>query len=73
MVDRIGVRREDMYHWERRVPLVPRDLRGLADGAGLTFSVQSSSKRIFCTEVNDMDGLYGARWLVLAPLLQSLP
>jgi len=47
MSQRIGVRREDMYHWERRVPLVPDDLRELAEGHGLTFSIESSDKRVF--------------------------
>jgi len=45
--DRIGLRREDMYHWERRVPLVPGDLRRLSDENGLRFVVQSSEKRAF--------------------------
>ena len=47
MSDRIGLRREDMYHWERRVPLVPGDLRRLSDENGLRFVVQSSEKRAF--------------------------
>ena len=36
-----------MYHWERRVPLVPGDLRRLSDENGLRFVVQSSEKRAF--------------------------
>ena len=42
----IGIRREDMYAWERRVPLIPEDVRCLAKG-GLSFLVQSSAKRAF--------------------------
>ena len=57
MGDRIGLRREDMYHWERRVPLVPDDLRALSESDGLTFSVQSSEKRAFT------DGEYRAAGL----------
>jgi alanine dehydrogenase len=44
---RIGVRHEDMYHWERRVPLIPQHLRELTDEAGLRFRIQSSDKRSF--------------------------
>ena len=47
MVNRIGLRREDMYLWERRVPLVPLDLRVLTEEGGLRVSVQSSEKRAF--------------------------
>jgi len=43
---KIGIRREDMYAWERRVPLIPGDLRELA-GQGFAFVVQSSEKRAF--------------------------
>ncbi len=57
MVDRIGVRREDMYHWERRVPLVPEDLRELVDGHGLTFSIQPSDKRAFSDDAYRAAGL----------------
>lgn len=46
MKGKIGVRREDMYAWERRVPLVPEDVRLLTQG-GLSFLVQSSTKRAF--------------------------
>ena len=42
----IGIRREDMYAWERRVPLVPEDVRRLAE-EGLSLLVQSSAKRAF--------------------------
>ena len=47
MVDRIGVRREDMYHWERRVPLIPDHLSELSAEFRLNFTVQSSDKRAF--------------------------
>ena len=44
---KIGIRREDMYAWERRVPLVPSDLADLASSDGFEFLVQSSEKRVF--------------------------
>jgi alpha-aminoadipic semialdehyde synthase len=47
MGHRIGLRREDMYQWERRVPLVPDDLHVLSESDGLSFRVQSSERRAF--------------------------
>ena len=43
----IGIRREDMYHWERRVPLVPEDIRELSEERGLPFRIEISDKRAF--------------------------
>jgi alpha-aminoadipic semialdehyde synthase len=40
------VRREDKSHWERRTPLIPRDVEGLAK-AGVRVLVQSSPNRCF--------------------------
>ena len=42
----IGIRREDKNEWERRVPLVPADLRALQDEHGLRFVVQPSPVRV---------------------------
>jgi len=44
---RIGLRREDMYDWERRAPLVPEDLGRLRTENGLDICVQTSPKRAF--------------------------
>ncbi len=57
MGDRIGIRREDMYHWERRTPLVPQDLVALSSQEGLSFAVQSSDKRAFTHEEYRSSGL----------------
>ena len=46
MAARIGIRHEDKYELERRVPLVPEDVRKLRD-AGLDVLVQRCGKRIF--------------------------
>jgi alpha-aminoadipic semialdehyde synthase len=43
---RIGIREEDMYVWERRVPIVPDDARALRE-AGIDLVVQRSAKRAF--------------------------
>ena len=43
----IGVRREDKNEWERRVPLVPDDVRWLKEKHGIGTIVQPSKIRIF--------------------------
>jgi len=47
MKQKVGIRREDMYAWERRTPIVPRDAHDLAGEHGLDIVVQSSDKRVF--------------------------
>ncbi len=46
---KIGVRAEDKSQWERRVPLVPEDLKAL-QAAGIKAVVQSSHHRAFADE-----------------------
>lgn len=46
---KIGIRAENKNKWERRVPLVPEDLKLLAD-RGIAILVQSSSQRGFRDE-----------------------
>ncbi len=43
----IGIRREDKNKWERRVPLVPADLKSLVAKSGIRFRVQPSPIRAF--------------------------
>jgi len=47
MAVKIGIRREDKNEWERRVPLVPADLRALVRDHGLSFTVQPHARRVF--------------------------
>jgi len=51
MNTKIGVRREDINKWEKRVPLIPSHVRELSDRYPLEFRVQSSTIRVF----NDAD------------------
>lgn len=44
---KIGIRREDMYVWERRTPLIPDHVRELCDRHPLDVTVQSSGRRVF--------------------------
>ena len=47
---RIGIRRENKNQWEARVPLTPEQVGELIRSAGLEFTVQPSSIRIFPDE-----------------------
>lgn len=46
----IGIRHEDKYLNERRVPLIPKHIATLIQKHGLSFHVQTSPKRIFSDE-----------------------
>ncbi len=46
---KVGVRSEDKSRWERRVPLVPADVKALRD-SGLAAVVQTSSNRAFADD-----------------------
>ncbi|MCX6554581.1 MAG: hypothetical protein NTZ12_06130 [Candidatus Aminicenantes bacterium] len=46
----IGIRREDKNEWEKRVPLVPADVRWLRETHGVHTIVQPSKIRIFSDE-----------------------
>ena len=48
---KIGIRREDINKWEKRVPLIPSHARELADRYPMEFRIQPSTIRIF----NDAD------------------
>ncbi len=49
-MQKIGIRHEDKTKWERRVPLVPDQIRGLIDSHGIPFAVQTSNQRVFSSE-----------------------
>lgn len=53
---KIGVRSEDKSQWERRVPLVPGDLKALREG-GIDAVVQASSHRAFGDDEFDRAGV----------------
>lgn len=46
----IGIRREDKSPWERRVPLIPEDVRQLKDGHSIEVSIQPSEIRVFSNQ-----------------------
>lgn len=47
----LGIRREDKNKWERRVPLIPEDLKRLKDVYGIDAIVQPSQIRIYPDDV----------------------
>jgi alanine dehydrogenase len=47
---KIGIRYEDKYVMERRVPLVPAHVKKLISDEGLEFCVETSAKRVFSDE-----------------------
>lgn len=46
----IGIRREDKNQWERRVPLIPEDVKELKEKFGIKTVIQPSKIRIFPDE-----------------------
>lgn len=47
MTDIIGIRREDKNRWERRVPLIPQDVKRLINEYNIRLRIQPSSIRVF--------------------------
>ncbi|MFX1518000.1 MAG: bifunctional lysine ketoglutarate reductase /saccharopine dehydrogenase family protein [Promethearchaeota archaeon] len=47
MKNKVGIRLEDKNVWEKRVPIVPSDMKYLMDKESIDFIVQSSSIRAF--------------------------
>jgi alpha-aminoadipic semialdehyde synthase len=57
MPSKVGIRVEDAYRWEKRVPLVPEDAADLARRHGLRIAIQSSRKRVFTDEAYRAAGI----------------
>lgn len=57
MNKKVGIRHEDMYAWERRVPLVPQDVQDLVTKHDLDMVVQSSDKRVFMASDYERAGI----------------
>ncbi len=52
----LGIRREDKNKWERRVPIIPEDLKGLKDVYGIDAIVQPSQIRVYPDEAFRANG-----------------
>ena len=57
MNTQIGIRREDINKWERRVPLIPSHARELVDRHSLKIRVQPSEIRVFTDEDYRVSGI----------------
>jgi hypothetical protein len=72
MAPGIGIRREDMYAWERRTPLVPDDAQELQNVHGLKIVVQSAPKRIFTDEDYRQAGILVSANLTTCPIIVGI-
>jgi len=71
-MQQVGIRREDMYAWERRTPLIPSDARRLVDRQGLDILVQTSSKRAFREVEYEEVGIGTADTLASCPIIVGI-
>jgi len=67
--NKIGIRREDMYEWERRTPLIPQDSHDLVQQHGVEILAQSSDKRVFTTSDYERVGIEVVEDLVSCPVI----
>ncbi|MBP1661625.1 MAG: alanine dehydrogenase/PNT domain protein [Candidatus Aminicenantes bacterium] len=72
MNTKIGIRREDINKWEKRVPLIPSHARELADRFPLEFRVQPSTIRIFTDDDYRLAGLPVEEGLSPCPIVLAL-
>ena len=68
----IGIRREDINRWEKRVPLIPSHARELADRQAMEFRVQPSDIRVFTDTDYRAAGLTVAEGLSPCPIVLAL-
>jgi saccharopine dehydrogenase (NAD+, L-lysine forming) len=68
----VGLRREDMYDWERRTPLIPSDIKQLSQDTGLEFIVQSSDMRAYSDDEYRGVGLSVTADLKSCPVIIAL-
>jgi len=72
MVNRIGIRREDLYAWERRAPLIPEHVRELIAEHKLECVVQSSDRRVYADDEYRRVGLTVVENLDACPVIVGL-
>ncbi|MDP6155729.1 MAG: hypothetical protein QGH39_05010 [Candidatus Thermoplasmatota archaeon] len=67
MTNTIGIRREDKSIWEKRVPLVPHDVKNLIKKHGISFIVQPATNRAY------LDGEYASIGTEIDEILSECP
>lgn len=68
----VGLRREDMYHWERRTPLIPAHIKDIVQGTSRQFIIQSSDMRAYSDDEYREAGLAVAADLKECPVIIAL-
>jgi alpha-aminoadipic semialdehyde synthase len=69
---KIGIRREDINRWEKRVPLIPSHARELSDRHPVEFRVQPSTIRVFTDADFRADGIAVEEGLSPCPIVFAL-
>ena len=69
MNSKAGIRREDMYAWERRTPLIPQDGHDLVKEHSLEIVAQSSNKRVFTASDYERAGIEVVDDLASCPVI----
>jgi len=72
MKTKIGIRREDINMWEKRVPLIPSHARELEDTQPVEFRVQPSGIRVFSDDDYRMAGIAVEEGLSPCPIVIAL-
>jgi alpha-aminoadipic semialdehyde synthase len=72
MNTKIGIRREDINKWEKRVPLIPSHARELAERYPVEFRVQPSAIRVFNDADYRLAGLAVEEGLSPCPIVLAL-
>jgi len=72
MNTKIGIRREDINRWEKRVPLIPSHARELADRYPVEFRIQPSTIRIFNDDDYRLAGIPVEEGLSPCPIVLAL-
>jgi len=72
MKTKIGIRREDINRWEKRVPLIPSHARELEDTQPVEFRVQPSTIRVFTDADYRVAGLAVEEGLSPCPIVLAL-
>jgi saccharopine dehydrogenase (NAD+, L-lysine forming) len=72
MNTKLGIRREDINKWEKRVPLIPSHARELADRFPVEFRVQPSTIRIFTDDDYRLSGIPVEEGLSPCPIIIAL-
>jgi hypothetical protein len=69
---KIGIRREDINKWEKRVPLIPSHARELSDRLPVEFRIQPSKIRIFTDDDYRLAGIPVDEGLSPCPIVLAL-